>query len=155
MPASAFRQDAINNLLDVYYCNTRCVRRAFLCGPVAATGKEHHHREHWAPERLQKLALIFTINIYCYAIVNAHLHVVLRGGPDLWRNWTDFGRSLSRSFNKSARRETGRSNGDFERSEPDRLLSSRILAGSSATWVALLVEVGHAALAARSDNASL
>jgi hypothetical protein len=55
-----------------YHCISRCVRRAFLCG------NENGHRKQWIEDRLQELGRIFAINICGFAILDNHLHVLLR-----------------------------------------------------------------------------
>ena len=55
-----------------YHCISRCVRRAFLCGA------ENAHRKKWIEDRLQELVRIFAIDVCGFAILDNHLHVLLR-----------------------------------------------------------------------------
>lgn len=73
----------------IYHCTNRCVRRAFLCGADAVTGQSYAHRKEWVRQRLEFLAGVFAIDVIGYAILDNHLHVVLRNRPDLVRGWTD------------------------------------------------------------------
>ncbi len=72
-----------------YHCIARCVRRAFLCGKDAYSGRNFNHRRAWLVDRLKQQALIFGIDICAYAIMNNHYHVVLRVDRDRVRQWTD------------------------------------------------------------------
>ena len=55
-----------------YHCTSRCVRRAFLCGD----GKEH--RKAWIEDRLRELVGIFAVDCAGYAVMDNHLHALLR-----------------------------------------------------------------------------
>ena len=66
-----------------YHCISRCVRRAFLCG------EGHEHRKRWIEDRLQELARIFAIDVCGFAIMDNHLHVLLRLDPARARGWSD------------------------------------------------------------------
>ncbi len=73
----------------VYHCFGRCVRRAFLCGFDALTGRDFSHRKAWLVDRLRYLATIFAIEICAYAVMLNHYHVILRTRPDIVARWSD------------------------------------------------------------------
>jgi hypothetical protein len=73
----------------VYHCYSRCVRRAFLFGKDALTGRDFSHRKAWFVERLRYLATIFAIEVCAYAILATHWHSVLRTRPDIVARWSD------------------------------------------------------------------
>ena len=66
-----------------YHCISRCVRRAFLCGE----GRED--RKQWIEDRLQELAGIFAIEVCGYAVLDNHMHVVLRLNDTIAAGWSD------------------------------------------------------------------
>ena len=73
----------------VLHCISRCVRRSFLCGRDSYTGASYEHRRGWIRERLHQLSEVFSVEIYSYAIMSNHLHVVVRTLPDTVPSWTD------------------------------------------------------------------
>lgn len=42
-----------------YHCVSRCVRRSFLCGEDAYSGKSYEHRGAWVEEKIYQLAVIY------------------------------------------------------------------------------------------------
>ena len=70
-------------VVGVYHCWNRLVRRRFLFGFDRLTGKEFGYRKAWVRERLKQLAGAMAIDVLDYAILDNHLHVVLRNRPDI------------------------------------------------------------------------
>ncbi len=65
------RSDLVSVSDTLYYHRiSRCVRRAFLCGEDAYTGKSFEHRRDWFIERLAMLRKVFTIDVAAYVVVN-------------------------------------------------------------------------------------
>ncbi len=73
----------------IVHCVQRCVRRAFLAGVDAVTGKNYEFRREWIRRRLELLASVFGIDVLAYAILSNHLHVVTRTRPDVVASWSD------------------------------------------------------------------
>ncbi len=72
-----------------YHCCSRVVRRAYLCGDDAYTGKNYDHRRGWVEEQLLKLTQVFAIDVVAYAVMSNHLHVVLYIDIDTVNAWSD------------------------------------------------------------------
>ena len=66
-----------------YHCVTRCVRRAFLLG------EGMHDRKSWIEHRLEELAEIFAMAVAGFAILDNHLHLLVRLDPDVAWGWSD------------------------------------------------------------------
>jgi hypothetical protein len=67
----------------------RCVRRAFLAGVDAASGKDYSFRKEWIRRRMEALASVFAVDVLSYAIMSNHLHQILRNRPDVVATWSD------------------------------------------------------------------
>ncbi len=68
---------ARSQLVDVsvtryYHCISRCVRRAHLCGD------RFEHRKQWIEDRLERLAGCFGVAVCGFAVMDNHLHVLVR-----------------------------------------------------------------------------
>ena len=83
MPACARRELVREGEVGIYHCVQRCVRRAFLCGLDELTGAAYDHRREWIRDRLEELARIFSADVYGFAVMANHLHVIVRVRPDL------------------------------------------------------------------------
>jgi len=66
-----------------YHCVSRCVRRAFLLGEGL------HDRKAWIENRLEELAQVFGIAVGGFAVMDNHLHVLLRIDQDFANGWSD------------------------------------------------------------------
>ena len=82
---------ARSKLVDVtlsrwYHCISRCVRRAGLLGERGPDGLD---RKAWIERRLRQLAKIFAISVGGYAVLNNHLHLLLRIDVQRIANWSD------------------------------------------------------------------
>ncbi|TQV72778.1 hypothetical protein FLL45_15015 [Aliikangiella marina] len=72
-----------------YHLISRCVRRAFLCGVDEITGASYEHRRAWIEQRILALARIFSIEVYSYAVMHNHYHLVVYSDPLAPQKWTD------------------------------------------------------------------
>ncbi len=66
-----------------YHCITRCVRRAFLLG------EGQLDRKSWIEHRLESLAQVFAVAVGGFAVMDNHLHLLLRIDPDRANEWSD------------------------------------------------------------------
>ena len=84
------RRDQIDSETPGYYhLISRCVRRAFLCGEDKETGINYDHRRQWIENRILELAEIFSIEVYAYAVMSNHYHLVVYSDPQAPHQWSD------------------------------------------------------------------
>jgi REP element-mobilizing transposase RayT len=67
----------------------RTVRRCFLLGDDAVSGKNYDHRKVWIDEQLVHQAKHFGIDLLCQAIMSNHIHLILRSRPDVVKQWSN------------------------------------------------------------------
>ncbi len=79
---------AADEIAIVHVIN-RVVRRCFLLGDDAVSGKNYDHRKVWLDEQLIHQAKYFGIDLLCQAIMSNHMHLVLRSRPDVVKEWDD------------------------------------------------------------------
>lgn len=88
MPRPLRTQISLEDTL-CYHCYSRVVRRAFLCGDDAYSGKNYDHRRSWVESLLFELEAVFAINVAAFAVMSNYLHVVLPADIDSANRWTD------------------------------------------------------------------
>jgi len=71
------------DIRSTFHICSRCVRQCYLLGFDEETGKDYSARKEWVPERLKVLQKVFMIEIYAYAIMCNHYHLILNNRPDL------------------------------------------------------------------------
>jgi len=72
-----------------YHVISRCVRRQFLCGFDAQTGRDFSHRRDWIRARIFELAEVFAIDVCTYAVMSNHFHLVLAVDQTRALAWSD------------------------------------------------------------------
>ena len=72
-----------------YHLTSRCVRQAWLCGHDRVTGRDYSHRKGWLVDRMKQLARCFAVEIFGYAVLSNHFHMVLRYDPKACESWSD------------------------------------------------------------------
>lgn len=99
MPQSRKSQISLTDT-PYYHCISRCVRRAFLCGFDALTGRSYEHRKDWVEQKLLFLSNVFSIDVCAYAVMSNHTHLVLHINQDRADSWglKDILRQWHRAF---------------------------------------------------------
>lgn len=77
------------DIAGTYHCIQRCVRRAFLCGFDAYSGRSFEHRKTWVEKRIQLIAGCFAVAVHAYAVMSNHLHLVVAIDPGQTATWSD------------------------------------------------------------------
>ena len=77
-----------SEIVIVHICN-RTVRKCFLMGHDAGSGKNFDHRKVWIEEYLRQFAAHFGIDLLGFAILSNHFHLILRTRPDVVATWSD------------------------------------------------------------------
>ena len=75
--------------VGVYHCWNRVVRQRHLLGLDRLTGNDYSYRKGWFMDRLRHLAGSMAIDVLDYALLDNHVHFVLRNRPDIVSNWSD------------------------------------------------------------------
>lgn len=89
MPRAPRTETFVPTEVAIVHCVQRCVRRAYLAGVDAVSGKDYEFRREWIRRRLELLACVFGVDVLTYAILSNHIHVVTRTRPDVVATWSD------------------------------------------------------------------
>jgi REP element-mobilizing transposase RayT len=76
--------------MGMYHCTVRCVRKSFLLGKDLTNMVSYDHRREWVRCRLAYLVEVFAVEVVAYAVMENHLHTVLRPRPDTVEKYSDF-----------------------------------------------------------------
>jgi len=85
IPRKKLIREGVETTVHVY---NRTVRKAFLTGFDAITGKDFSHRKLIMENRIKYLSRIFSIEVCGHAILSNHYHIILIVKPDHARAWT-------------------------------------------------------------------
>ncbi len=69
-----------------YHCTSRCVRQAFLLAKSDSANAPD--RKLWIERRLKDLDAIFAVSVGGFAVMDNHLHLLLRIDPDVAKSWS-------------------------------------------------------------------
>ena len=72
-----------------YHLVSRCVRQSWLCGFDRFTRRDYTHRKAWLVDRMKHLGKVFAVELYAYAVMSNHFHMVLYYDPKAPTRWTD------------------------------------------------------------------
>jgi REP element-mobilizing transposase RayT len=83
-PMPTLRRHVVNpDVAATYHTLSRCVRRAFLIRPGQSD------RRQWVADQLAQVMSCFAFDLYSFAILGNHVHLVLANSPDRARQWSD------------------------------------------------------------------
>ena len=83
------RSHLVDPAEGVYHICSRCVRRAWLCGTDQQTGLNFDHRRQWLEDRILKLTATFAVDLYGYAVMSNHYHLVISLNTAEIGGWSD------------------------------------------------------------------
>ena len=147
MPRLARAEVLQPNEVAILHVMTRVVRRCFLFGYDAVSGKNFDHRKTWIEDQLKSLAANFGIDLLTFAILSNHFHLVLRSRPDVVETWDDTEVARRWLMLCPIRKKLDRSPeepNEYElnsiRNDPDRLATIRARLSDVSWWMRLLCQ---------------
>lgn len=75
--------------VGIYHCCNQIVRRRHLFGYDQFLNKDFSYRKSWLRTELRRLSRTMAVQVLDYAILDNHLHTVLRNRPDIVATWSD------------------------------------------------------------------
>ena len=89
MVSCARRETVDPHQVATYHLVSRCVRRTRLLGHDPVSGKNYNHRKRWIEVITALLVESFAIDLISFAVLDNHIHHLLRSRPDLAAGWSD------------------------------------------------------------------
>ena len=69
-----------------YYCISRCVRCAYLCGEDYQSGQNFDHCKGWLVERIKFLSSVFAIDVGAYGVKAKQVKTSRTGSAKINKN---------------------------------------------------------------------
>jgi hypothetical protein len=89
MPSAPRSETIDQENVGVYHVWNRLVQRRHLLGVDFFTNRDLSYRKDWVRDRIRELSGCFAIDLLDYAILENHVHLVLRNRPDIVETWSD------------------------------------------------------------------
>ncbi len=84
------RKALVSHEATPYYPGvSRCAGNVILCGSDINSGKDYEHRRGWIRQRMLDLVDAFSIDLFAYAVMPNHYHVVLHIDQYQAPSWSD------------------------------------------------------------------
>ena len=155
MPGCLRRQLFDPTRVGAYHCYSRCVRGKYLCGRDHDSDQDRSYRKVWIRDRLETLAGVFAIDVLDHAVLDNHLHTILRNRPDVVKEWS--AKEVVSRWGQLSRASlelvpTPRPEDVEEAAEDETLVGDLVARLSDISWFMLMLGEPIARLANREDN---
>lgn len=87
MPAKSRSEIIDPTKVGIYHCYNQIVQRRHLFGMDHFTGRDYGYRKPIVRDEFRRLAANMAVDVLDYAILDSHLHTVLRNRPDIVESW--------------------------------------------------------------------
>jgi hypothetical protein len=75
--------------ITIAHITTQTAQQMYLLGEDSGTGENFSHRKDWIIDIMAHQSLFMAIDILRFAIMDNHVHFLLRTRPDIVRGWSD------------------------------------------------------------------
>jgi REP element-mobilizing transposase RayT len=77
------------NEITIAHVWTQTVQQMFLLGNDSCTNQDYSHRKDWIIDIMSHQSMFMAIDILRFAIMDNHVHFLLRTRPDVVQSWSD------------------------------------------------------------------